>query len=1328
MSENLEGSVDDKHFFLNKFADGNSNSPNNKSSTCSIELNLREYSSMNYLLKQIPKKGQKGLNVFNIELTCVASCVEFIILGSNVGIIYLYDRREHHLIRLRCEDYVGPITCVEIAKLEDFLIASGTKDGRIFCHKISTNHLLQESFIIRGIHKETINTLEWSQNAEKLFSGDNGGYVVCTIMQYEETVIPTSYLLIEENYPIIQLAYSYCKLLVGTTDRCLLYNEEVQQIGKQKRKCLGKYGITFFPTSDTNDYVIYSARPNLHLWKCSSDGKVIETIILKEAIKKCISNISLLNCQQTLPPENVQLGLLKLYCERYFITWNETSMIIIDPDCKEIVGCCWDFNNIIDLTVCQDEIFLLLEDRHLIRIANNPENNKIDTDIQEDPLLTSIINPIKQFKNSWTKTLGFPIGKIKLIPQSNQIFGWLSENYAENRKVESSITRITDDTNNDKHFEMDNHNRFIKEIANSDSENFENTLKVNNTTDEISEDIQNNQKNLTEKIFVDRINENLDDANKSIDESNNLNNLPTIEYDKNFSSLNKREPLSLEEILSRYQNYNKENEEISNSCKMVISPNSNIDDNISKESEELFIQKENEIQSIEIKDSVEIEPQLQNNLKITNEELSKNNVTKNRDHSELKTETDTSQNIQTQNNNRFDSDKSKEYKNSDLNDPDKDLKSSSIVKESLIDYADIWIQDKAPDLLISLAACNQYLYCVDINGKVWHSSLSGLCFSWIKTTKEANQIAVSSSGNVISLLFKGTVYIALFTSKERNLSFANWKIIAENINYIAVDEHSIWLINNNGELYVQQHIFIQQRTSKLTHIFCCYPLIQVTSRDSCVCVLTVSGKILFRTGITDYKIEGSGWREIKLAENMVVSSCVIGSKDLLWIVDDQCKIWFQHSISKIDPSEINLKWWQIDMSNLIYQYDNETLLMKEFASSMLSITNLSKSAKSSNIEALLMKEFASKFSITNLPKNAKSTNICPYICTNDKGVWYCELPGKIIHSNRKEIIGHHWRKIKLETTTTATFIWKYISSESLALEKGVIWGLLKDNKFLCFSNESTTPLSFQPPDLNDEICCLTSAPGALWILTSLGKIFIRTEISCIHPEGIDWIKLDLSQLSNVHLVHISCGKNVVWACDKKGICYFRAGPLSLSSVQTLHQAWIPLDLNAEHEMRTFVKDKTYDPTKSSALKIQISKIYSGQNYFMVWAIDDKHNIYVREGIFPDLPIGTGWVYVKGIKARQLCLARNFVWAVTLTGDIYCRFGITDKNYIGDYWKKIPGNVISLSAGFDGKLWAIDSNGALYHHETYVIKQSSVEFKSITSTVIEKVQEEDWEFL
>lgn len=75
-----------------------------------IDTILQEWAPMSELLNKIPTKTQISLFSHDVSLTCVDIIPEFIALGSNLGIVYWYDRKKKDLQRLRCE--VGDIVNV----------------------------------------------------------------------------------------------------------------------------------------------------------------------------------------------------------------------------------------------------------------------------------------------------------------------------------------------------------------------------------------------------------------------------------------------------------------------------------------------------------------------------------------------------------------------------------------------------------------------------------------------------------------------------------------------------------------------------------------------------------------------------------------------------------------------------------------------------------------------------------------------------------------------------------------------------------------------------------------------------------------------------------------------------------------------------------------------------------------------------------------------------------------------------------------------------------------------------------------------------------------
>lgn len=129
---------------------------------------------------------------------------------------------------------------------------------------------------------------------------------------------------------------------------------------------------------------------------------------------------------------------------------------------------------------------------------------------------------------------------------------------------------------------------------------------------------------------------------------------------------------------------------------------------------------------------------------------------------------------------------------------------------------------------------------------------------------------------------------------------------------------------------------------------------------------------------------------------------------------------------------------------------------------------------------------------------------------------------------------------------------------------------------------------------------------------------------------------------------------------------------------------------------------------------------------MVWALDSKRNVYVREGIFPHLQIGTGWVYVAGIEAVHLTVSGTSVWALSVNGHVYRRHGITESNYIGDYWKRIPGNLRIVTSSFTDDLWGIDRDGSLTRLRQKTVFLSVKKSDRVDSEGRSSGEEGDWE--
>ena len=87
---------------------------------------------------------------------------------------------------------------------------------------------------------------------------------------------------------------------------------------------------------------------------------------------------------------------------------------------------------------------------------------------------------------------------------------------------------------------------------------------------------------------------------------------------------------------------------------------------------------------------------------------------------------------------------------------------------------------------------------------------------------------------------------------------------------------------------------------------------------------------------------------------------------------------------------------------------------------------------------------------------------------------------------------------------------------------------------------------------------------------------------------------------------------------------------------------------------------------------------------MVWARDSNHGVYVREAVYPELPVGTGWFPVTGLSVVSLAISRTTVWALSTSGQVFRRRGVSSTDWAGEAWQAIPAPEGQVRAHFISK--------------------------------------------
>lgn len=353
-------------------------------------MEFQEHETLSHLLDLLPRKAQKGLMTTTLEWTCLDADENFIVIGANISLVYVYDRAEQNIIRLRPEDKSCSITCVKLQSSLDYQIAAGTNKGHVELYMLPSKAPGRgkevKKIVLKGVHKSSVTCATWSTNGMKLFTGDDLGSVIYTEVDFYEDHHHSSVVVHEED-PIVQLSYAYKTLLISSTSRALLCytNEEnrCQQIGQQARKVKGKFGVMYVPAlCKPSDATLYATRPGLRIWKAGMSGAVLETILFKEWLIKDLSEIKLLPdtplSTSGLPTE-IQFGQIEVISDSLIVVWSHSCLFILNPSAEgesAIIGRCHGLlGTILDVKALGDEIFILRKSaqKPVIRIGVSPE-------------------------------------------------------------------------------------------------------------------------------------------------------------------------------------------------------------------------------------------------------------------------------------------------------------------------------------------------------------------------------------------------------------------------------------------------------------------------------------------------------------------------------------------------------------------------------------------------------------------------------------------------------------------------------------------------------------------------------------------------------------------------------------------------------------------------------------------------------------------------------------------------------------------------------------------------------------------------------------------
>lgn len=1306
---------------------------------------LREFCPLYYLLNAIPAKVQRGFRSVLVYLTAVDSSSDFVAVGSSIGMLYLYCRRLAHMNKYSLEGKCDAITAVKLLSCFDDLVAVGTASGCVAVFQLVSplpgrNKQLRR-FDVVGLHKGMVTSLAWSTNGMKLFSGDDKGRVVFSALDLDQGVCKPV-LLLEESSGVVQLEYSHQVLLVSTQQRSLLYctqTQEVQQLGTKPRKSSGRFGACFLPAlCKQSDLQVFAARPGLRLWRSDIKGQVEDTRLLKPLFNTQIPQFELFPRPGPIGayrPADRQLGLLSCFLrEGWILSWNEYSIYVLDCINEVIIGALESSGDIVSVSCCDNEIFILKGDRDIIRLSNSPEglaSNLSEFSVRlSSPLTTPTILP-----PTGSVEMAQPIRTMAIIVEGGgrEGGGGGERHGEEGNEEEEEEEEVEEAEEHDEQLEVMEQlcqppsiftcsSRSRSSSVTSWDSLHGNGLGSRRYSAPLGQE-EMQQELVVKAIRVKKKKRRQQDSGggNRLSESSCSDSMFVVQ-DSSCSDGGSGTPLSdrasfigldLQNQDSPEQDKDQSSSNQSGSC---LPPDSLL-------LQGLEHQLNPEKASVPGAETEVIPPTPDVDLLLE--------CTFSYMHTTEEDGGQEQQPMEEQEDEFLSPLIGPEEQEQEVEEDDLALPAG--LADQMF-YSTVSSLDRKPSMSSDEEGD---IYCHSLppagSGADTRSCPSNQTEKTTdrQTDQEAqdrdrhkpDQLAESWMGysgpgcGILSLQvteryvwcldFKGGLFCSVLP--ETGL---NWQRFEDNVHQMALSPSGnlLWKVEQKSmTAFACAKVSVKGKRHW-------YKAVEQTAfvalSDDSAWIIRTNGDLYLQTGLS---VERPCARSVKVDTPCVFSQvCVRGG--VVWALSEHKALFYREGLNSYCSEGDGWKYDTVSEAQgldlmCVALGDGGTAWALDASGSLWFRTGICSSRPhgdddhwwqisisdyvvfdQGSLFQTLLQATQSVATVTRAPVERVVAFLSQYsqcqpslVSANSSGVWVASGRNQL-HLARGSLVGTFWQNVVPRGTVSATR-WTFITSSAVPHREGTFLWLAQSRKDLfCVWDQdgelrpSSVPL---PPEV--ELTHLSACRDALWGLDSHGRVSIRT-LSASCPTGLHWTQLDLSQLGGVRLVSVSCGSQNVWAVDSRGVVYFRVGTQPLNPSMML-PAWIHIDPPVQ------------------PVGVQLVSIQTSPNDRLLWALDNRGSVFVRTGLSDEMPVGTDWELVPGLAVSQLVLSCRTVWVRCVNGDLARRYGVSDRNPAGDYWKKIPGNANWLTVTPEDELWAVTLIGGLSRRLTKLLPQT-----------------------
>lgn len=595
---------------------------------------------------------------------------------------------------------------------------------------------------------------------------------------------------------------------------------------------------------------------------------------------------------------------------------------------------------------------------------------------------------------------------------------------------------------------------------------------------------------------------------------------------------------------------------------------------------------------------------------------------------------------------------------------------------------DFWIPLNLPPTrhnITVIAASERHLWALDSKGSVFHRLLTikegHISAEW-SCDKSVNLLELSAhiKGDVLWGVSSKGIVVKTLVPQKGAMVLQGWETIGTSKNSasaasVALGRNGAWVVNERGEVFYRSGVSASCPKGTLWHVIESSPnIVKLSCCGVTVWAITKDRKALVRSGVDKGPV-GEDWMEVSTP---VSAHSVYISMDTVWLVGENGKVFFRSGITEENPGGCD-PWWEVYTKSSTE--DTELSYLQKFVNSAQTFHSL-------------MSFFTSEGPVA-------------VAAVTGRGVWVLDSAGHISVC-LSTLAGSHYVQVTSDSLFSIC-TWSQVAAGAMAAgNKGVAWLLRDDGElYSCSSQGEVSKMA-----TTSSATALAASGTAVWLVSEGGSIMSREGMDLWHPLGTTWETIEMMQLGKRKLRQVGLGCNCTWAVDENGEMWFRFDVAARDKESGFAQVWLEVD--------------------QKGVQHPFTSVAVGPSSPYVWAVDAKHNVYVRRGVTAEFPVGRQWHLVEGAKGKSLCSSAHHVWVLAPDGSLLCREGIEPFKLEGRAWKRIPGEFEEISCTQDGQVWGVCRDGTVVKRQVRVLR---FEHGTTGAFITDKETcEEDWELL